>query len=103
MMACPDLTTQPAIVRVTGTLRAPVSGELGPALAARVRGGERRVVLDLARVHDIDAAGVGELVRAYNVVRAAGGMLQIAKANRYVRQLLAIAGVYGILTSDAEA
>ena len=103
MIACPDLTTQPAIVRVTGTLRAPVTGELGQVLAARVRRGERRVVLDLARLHDIDAAGVGELVGAFNIVRGAGGMLQIAKANRYVRDLLAIAGVYRILTSDAEA
>lgn len=103
MIACPDLTTQPAIVRVTGTLRAPVTGELRQALAARVRRGERKVLLDLARVHDIDAAGVGELVRAFNIVRGAGGMLQIAKANRYVRHLLAISGVYALLTSNAEA
>jgi anti-anti-sigma factor len=55
-------------------------------------------VLDLARLADIDAAGIGELMRAFQMTNAAGGVLQIARANRRVRHLLQVAGVFAILT-----
>ena len=99
----PELSTRPAVVRVTGALRVPVTRELSEALGSLIRRGERRVLLDLAGLHDIDAAGVGELVRAFNAVRAAGGGLRIAKANRHVRRLLGIAGLYNLLTAGGGA
>jgi anti-anti-sigma factor len=101
MIGFPDLSTR-AVVRVAGTLRAPLSGELRETLATLVRRGERRVLLDLAALHDIDAAGVGELIRAFNVLRASCGVLRIAHPNRHVRRLLHIAGVYQLLIGDAQ-
>ena len=103
MNGFPDLATHLATVRVVGTLRAPVTQELRQTLGELIRRGEPQVLLDLAGLHDIDAAGVGELIRALNTVRAAGGVLQIARANRHVRRLLQISGVYSLLTACAEA
>jgi anti-anti-sigma factor len=61
--------------------------------------GERRLLVDLSRVRRIDAAGVGELVRLFNAVRAAGGALQIAYANARVERLLRQAGVFEMLSA----
>jgi anti-anti-sigma factor len=97
MIGFPDLSTRLAIVRVAGALRAPVNGELRETLATLVRRGERRVLLDLAGLRDIDAAGVGELIRAFNTVRAAGGVLRIAHPHRYVRRPLRLAGVLDLM------
>ncbi len=87
-------------VTVTGALRAPVAPELSRTLEALIRRGERRVLLDLRAVDHIDAAGVGELVRAFNVTRAAGGTLRVAHANSRVRRVLQIAGLLTLLTTD---
>jgi len=86
-----------SVVDVDGSLRAPVSGELRRKTAALLAGGERRIVLDLARVTDIDAAGIGELVRVYNDTTVAGGLLYVKRPTLRVRRLLAIAGVLWLL------
>lgn len=97
MIGFPDLSTRLAVVRVAGALRTPVSDDLRETLGSLVRRGERRVLLDLAGLHDIDAAGVGELIRAFNTVRAAGGVLRIAHAHRYVGRPLRLAGVFDLM------
>jgi anti-anti-sigma factor len=55
-------------------------------------------VLDLTRVSRLDAAGVGELVRAYNMTMAAQGVLRIAHPTAWVRQILERVGLFDILT-----
>jgi anti-anti-sigma factor len=86
-----------SVVPVSGTLRAPVTSGVSRMVEARIRRGERDVLLDLSQLTDIDAAGVGELVRAFNAVQASGGAVRIAHANRYVRQLLQVAGLFTML------
>ena len=63
-----------------------------------LRRGERQIVLDLARVRSIDAAGVGQLVRVYNLTRAADGVLRIVHATRWVREILERVALLGLLT-----
>lgn len=99
MMAALEQCTHRSILAVEGTLRAPVNAELSQRVQALLARGERRILLDLSRLSDIDAAGVGELVRAFNTTSAAGGILQIVHANRRVCQLLNIAGVLKLLTA----
>ena len=94
-------TTRPSVLPVVGTLRVPVHSELLQTVKALLGRGERRILLDLARLSDIDAAGIGELVRAFNATRAAGGVLQIANASRHVGQPLEISGLLGLLTAGA--
>jgi anti-anti-sigma factor len=96
------LCSQASILRVEDALRAPLDSALSRRVEGRLRSGHRRVVLDLARLADIDAAGIGELMRAFQMTNAAGGVLQIARANRRVRHLLQVAGVFALLTVPSD-
>lgn len=102
LSAFPEQGTYVAIVGVKGALRTPVTSELSQTLDAMIRRGDRRVLLDLAELHDIDAAGVGELVCAFNAMSTAGGVLRIARANRHVRSVLQVTGVFTLLAGCTE-
>src|SRR5262245_46294013 len=50
--------TQPWTVQVEGKLQAPVNSELSQTVEAALARGERRVLLNLSRLTNIDAAGI---------------------------------------------
>ncbi len=100
---CGEIGTPRAVVRVSGSLLAPIRRDLSRTIGALIGRGERRVLLDLRGLDDVDAAGVGELVRAFNMMRRAGGALRIAQANPHVRRLLRTAGVFTLLAGSVEA
>ena len=91
---------RPIIVHVEGPLRLPVSRALRREVRALLRRGERAIVVDLAGVSRIDAAGVGELVRAFNMTAAVDGALRIANASAWVRQLLKLIGLFDLLSGE---
>lgn len=103
MTALLERFTKLSVLEIEGTLRAPGTGELRQRVQALLNRGERRILLDLARLSGIDAAGVGELVRAYRTTNAAGGVLRIAHASRRVRHLLQVAGLLKLLSAGVEA
>jgi anti-sigma B factor antagonist len=78
-----------AVLHLEGPLRTPVSARLRPKVRALLGRGTRKIVLNLAGVSDVDAAGLGELVEAHNMAVAANGMLRITHAAGRVRELLA--------------
>jgi anti-anti-sigma factor len=80
-----------------GALRAPTTGDLVRRVERLLKGGERCITLSLASVSDLDAAGVGALVRARNLAEAAGGHLRIVDAAGSARVLLARTGLLDIL------
>lgn len=86
-----------ATVRVIGQLRAPGTRALRRAVTALLLDGERHILLDLAAVTDLDAAGIGELVHVSNLTTAAGGTLQIVRADASVRRLLDRVGLLRVL------
>jgi len=90
------------VVTVEGPLRVPVNRAVRDDVRTLLRRGERLIVLDLAAVTRIDAAGVGELVRAFNLTAGANGRLRITNASPWVREVLERAGVFGLLTGDVE-
>jgi anti-anti-sigma factor len=90
-----------ALLRVEGTLRAPVDVVLRSRVESLLHDGVRRVLLDLSRVANIDAAGVGELIHIYNASAAAGGAIEIARLGPHVRRMLDVTGVLGLLTAGA--
>jgi len=57
-----QLSTPFSILQVEGGLRTPVGPELSRRISGLLARGERRILLDLAQLTDIDAAGIGELV-----------------------------------------
>jgi anti-anti-sigma factor len=92
-----DRPATPATVRVIGQLRAPGTSALRRAVTALLLDGERHILLDLAALTDLDAAGIGELVYVSNMTTNAGGTLQISRARTSVRRLLDGVGLLPIL------
>ena len=93
--------TKPWMLHVEGKLRAPVNAELSERVEAALARGARRLLLNLSQVSEIDAAGIGELVRLFNLTKAVGGGLQIANASRHARRVLEITGLLPLLSSEA--
>lgn len=95
--------THSAVIYVEGVLRAPLNGELSQQVQARLCRGAPLIRLDLSRLSALDAAGVGELVRVFNMTSAAGRALEIAQPSARVTQLLDLAGVLSILAAETQA
>jgi anti-anti-sigma factor len=90
-----------AVLQVKDTLRVPVDDELRHDVRALLCRGERSIVLDLRNVSAIDAGGVGQLVRAYNLTRAVSGTLRIKHAAPRVREMLVRAGLFDLLSAHS--
>jgi anti-sigma B factor antagonist len=86
------------VLYLNGPLRTPLNGALRHTVRALLRRGERNIVLDLNAVPRIDASGVGELVRAYNIATTAGAVFHVVDATGWVRQILELVGLLDILT-----
>ena len=91
------------IVHVDGALLRPVSRVLRHNVRTLLLRGERRIVLDLSAVSRIDAAGVGELIRTFNMTSATHGALRIVNATVSVRQMLERAHLFEVLSGETEA
>ena len=93
-----QMSRRTPVLWLDDAFRAPVTGELRHRVHELLRRGERRIVLNMACVSSIDAAGAGELVRAYNVTVAANGVLRIVHATAWVREVLTRAGLFHLLS-----
>ena len=91
-----------SVLRVQGPLHAPLGAELRQRVQMLLRRGERRVVVCLARVATVDAAGVGELVRVHNMVVAANARLRIKNTTANVSALLDRVGLLDRLGTETE-
>jgi anti-anti-sigma factor len=91
------LSREETVLHIRGALRAPTSNHLLRRVESLLDRGERCIVLSLADVPDLDAAGVGALVGARNLAEAAGGQLRVQDAAGRTRVLLARTGLLGIL------
>lgn len=89
------------VVHVDDGLRMPVNRALRHTVCNLLRRGERRIVLDLAAVSRIDAAGIGELIRAFNMTTAVSGAMRVVNATGWVRQMLDRAGLVELLHIDS--
>jgi anti-sigma B factor antagonist len=56
-----------------------------------LKGGGKKIVLNLADVNYIDSSGVGELVSTYTNVANHGGQLKLLCLTKKIREVLAIA------------
>lgn len=55
-----------------------------------LKGGGKKIVLNLANVNYIDSSGVGELVSTYTTVAQQGGELKLLSLTKKIHELLAI-------------
>jgi anti-anti-sigma factor len=95
-------TNRFSVVYVTGPLQVPLDGDLRRSVRALLRRGGRLIVVDMTGVSRIDAAGVGELVRAYNLIRTANGVLRIAHASAWVRRILQLVGLFDLFSGNSD-
>jgi anti-anti-sigma factor len=89
-----------SVVQLEGPLRTPVSPSLQQEVEARLSRGERTLVINLAAVNDVDAAGVGELVRVFNMAIAEGGILRLTHVAPRIREVLQRLGLSLLLYGD---
>jgi anti-anti-sigma regulatory factor len=88
-------------VPLEDALRVPrLTRDLQLTIWALLLRGQRDIVLDLAHVTRIDAAGVGELIRAYNMTVAAEGSLRIVHATTWVREVLERVQLFDLLSGS---
>lgn len=97
LQLCPKRTHT---VRVEGALQTPVSRVLRHNVRTLLLRGERRIVLDMSAVSGIDAAGVGELIRTFNMTEAGNGALRIVNAPAWVREMLERARLFDVLSGE---
>ena len=90
-------STDGRILYIDGPLGEPMCGRVRHRIGALLRGGERQIVLDMTGVTSIDAAGIGELVRAYNMARAVEGTLHVANPSARARRAIERAGLSDFL------
>ena len=73
---------------------------LEAALDQLIQSGYRHIVLDLAELDFLAAAGLRALVHADTALHAAGGRLTLTNLPRVVRRVLAITALDRTLTID---
>src|SRR5262245_24009672 len=89
-----------SILNLRGSLLWQLSLQLARRVEALLRRGQRTVLLDLAGLVAIDAAGVGELVRLCRILCAVDGVLQVSGATSRVCTMLNLAGLGELLNLD---
>ena len=89
-----------SVLHVAGALRAPLNGDLRRRVGTLLDRGVRSILLDIGRVGELDAAGLGELVRLHTMAGAVKGTLRVRHATGKVRTLLALSGLCELLGTD---
>jgi anti-anti-sigma regulatory factor len=92
---------EPVAIDVVGPIYSVEGARLRDEVESRLRSGSRTIVMCLSGASDIDAAGMGELVRAYNMTVAAAGVLRVTAAGGRVRELLSRVGLLELLTASS--
>ena len=102
-----NLTTEHAgdvaIVRVGETrLMYPLLSEFADAVTALIKGGTRKVLIDLSPVVYVDSASIGCLMDLYRQSAAAGGALKLSGVQKRVETMLTMTGAQQFIEVHAD-
>lgn len=86
------------VVRLNGYLDGHTFIHLEKHLDELIRGGKRRLVLDLAELGYIASAGVGLFINTNHRLKADGGGIQLANPSPSVKEIFAILGLDSLFT-----
>jgi anti-sigma B factor antagonist len=84
------------LVAIQGRVDSSNADQLGDALAERVEGGTRNIVVDLEGVEYMSSAGLRELVSALKKVKQTGGDLRLCNPNERITEVFDLAGLTSI-------
>lgn len=88
------------------TLVAGLSGEIDHHIAEKIRNdiddeirlyGTKNLILDFSKVTFMDSSGVGVVLGRYKKLKELGGTVTIRNADRLVKQILDISGVFSLM------
>jgi anti-sigma B factor antagonist len=86
------------VLEVGGEIDVYTAPQLREHLIALVEGGDRRVVVDLARVEFLDSTGLGVLVGALRRLRGVDGELTLVCAQERLLKIFRITGLDRVFT-----
>lgn len=92
-----EVTPELAIIRAGNRLNMVSAPQLREAVDKAVSSGRSHVVVDLSATEFMDSSGLGALIGALKVARAAGGDLRIAAAGQQVLMVLQLSNMDRIL------
>ena len=90
------------VVRPEGRIDTNTSDELDRALAGRVDGGARRLVVDMSGTDYISSAGLRVLLLAAKRLKGVSGLLVLGGMNPSVRQIFELAGFVAIFAIEPD-
>ncbi len=92
-----------AIVRVgESRLMYPLLSDFASTLTALIKGGERKLIVDLSSVSYVDSASIGCLMDMYRQSAAAGGTLKLAGVQKRVETMLTMTGAQNFIEVHAD-
>jgi anti-sigma B factor antagonist len=86
-----------SVIRPKGRLNLLAAPQLREAVAASVREGRPRIVVDLADTTFMDSSGLGALVGGLKSARQGGGTLRIARLAPQVEMVLTLTNLQRVL------
>lgn len=94
-----------SILDLSGSIR---MGDGAIALRNAIRGlieqGNKKILLNLAAVKNVDSSGIGELIASYTTLSRDGGQLKLLSLTEKIRDLLVITKLLTVFDSfEAEA
>ena len=91
-----------AVVAPVGRVDSTTSAALEQRLMALIAGGERRLVVDFARVDYISSAGLRVMLGLAKKTRDTGGALALCAMGDLVREVFGLAGFLPLFTIEPE-
>jgi anti-sigma B factor antagonist len=84
------------LLTLKGELRVPDDQLLTRTVRRLVRAGGRRVLVDLQQVTAVDAAGLGALLSARNLLADGGGRIELLNPGPRVRHLMTLTNLFSV-------
>jgi len=91
------------VVKISGRLDAHWSDQLDRELAETVRGGARRIDLDMERIDYLSSAGIRVLMKYWKELKAIQGIFRILAPSANVRNVLKMSGMLALFEGKREA
>jgi anti-sigma B factor antagonist len=90
-----------AVISPSGRLTVVTAPQLRTAVAERIAGGDRLIVVDLSGTEFVDSSGLGALVSCLKSARQAGGDLRLVAPTEQVTMVLRMTNLDRILQPRA--
>ena len=96
-------TEQSIVLHMAGSMAAGEFAQLHRHLVSLLTSRQNQIVLDFSDVEHISYRDASGLAREFDLVRSHAGDLKVAGLSPYVRNILPLAGLHGLLETNTSA